>query len=372
MQAAARADDWNCLAAQVPIPSIFLTWEWTETWWGHFGAPYTSCLLFVERGEDLLAVLPLARRRVGPRRDGLFGRVLFLCGSEEVCPDHLDLLAAPGVAPECLAAIIHYLRTTERAWDVVDLSGVAAGGNLDQHRGLIKATFFVRSSILAFAPYVTIDGTSAGHPQRSNAKKRSNLNRRVRLLEQEGARYIVVSAPVAGRFMNEFFALHARRAAAKKIRSTFAGDRLLAFHQEVLERTGTRGWHWNRQLRANDRMVAAIYGYLFSGRMSYYQIAIDPDWDRWSPGTLLIHLSLADAQGSGVREYDFLRGEEEYKERWATGKRPVLRLRFFNDTPTGRLARVFGAVHGALQRIRNWGRQRATAPEVAPPDPGQE
>lgn len=371
-QAATRASDWNRLAAQIPIASIFVTWEWTDSWWAHFGAHYTPRLLFVERGDEVLGILPLALRCVAPRRDGLAGRVLFLCGSDEVCPDHLDLLAATHDAPACLAAITEYLRTVERAWEIIDLSGVAAGGNLDQHRALLEAAFPTRRTVLALAPYATIQGTSAEHLSRLSSKKRYTLNRRVRLLEQEGARYGSVAPATASGFMREFFALHARRAAAKGIHSTFAGARLLAFHQEVLKRTEETGWHWNRELRNGGHLIAAIYGYLFAGRMSYYQIAIDPEWDRWSPGTSLIHLSLADAHAGGVREFDFLRGEEEYKDGWATGKRPVLHLRAYNNSPAGTLARVFDEFCGALRRVRNRLRQRLTPPAPPTPAPGPE
>ncbi|CAG1010692.1 hypothetical protein BURK2_04088 [Burkholderiales bacterium] len=368
-QAGTRASEWNHLAAKVPIASIFLTWEWIDSWWTHFGAPYTPCLLVVERGEELLAILPLAGKWVSPRRDGLFGRVLFLCGSEEVCPDHLDLLAAPGDAAACLAAIARYLRASERAWEVIDLSGIAAEGNLDRNRALLEEVFAARRSVLALAPYATIQGTYAEHLARLSAKKRYNLNRGVRLLEQEGVRYLSVAPAAAAGFMSKFFALHARRAATKGILSTFAGERLLAFHTEVLERTAANGWHWNRELRADRGMIAGLYGYLFAGRMSYYQIAIDPSWDRWSPGTSLIHLSLVDAHAGGIQEFDFLRGEEEYKDRWATGKRPVLRLRLFNNTPAGLLARLFGSIHGLLRRVRDRSSRRVRSRELQAPGP---
>jgi CelD/BcsL family acetyltransferase involved in cellulose biosynthesis len=50
--------------------------------------------------------------------------------------------------------------------------------------------------------------------------------------------------------------------------------------------------------------------------------------DRWSPGKLLINAGIREASLSHLREYDFLRGHESYKSRWANQQRQIGQLEF--------------------------------------------
>lgn len=48
-----------------------------------------------------------------------------------------------------------------------------------------------------------------------------------------------------------------------------------------------------------------------------------PEAEAYSPGTLLVAEQLRQSFASGMKEYDWLEGDESYKARWATASRPV-------------------------------------------------
>ncbi|MFQ6015808.1 MAG: hypothetical protein ACE5NP_10235, partial [Anaerolineae bacterium] len=50
---------WNSLLTQSPSPTIFLTWQWQNNWWKHFGTPDGLRLLTVqdEKGQ-LVGIAP--------------------------------------------------------------------------------------------------------------------------------------------------------------------------------------------------------------------------------------------------------------------------------------------------------------------------
>jgi CelD/BcsL family acetyltransferase involved in cellulose biosynthesis len=50
--------------------------------------------------------------------------------------------------------------------------------------------------------------------------------------------------------------------------------------------------------------------------------------ERWSPGKLLISAGIREANASNMSEYDLLRGDEDYKLRWATDERHIGQLAF--------------------------------------------
>ncbi len=350
-EAAVRAAEWNALAAALPFASVFTTWEWVDTWWNHFGETYEPCTLFVERGEELLGVLPLAFKKLGWHRDGLGGRVLLYASSLELSPDHLDLIAKPEEASVCLKALVDYLHRTPAAWDVLDLSGLAAGGNLD--RLFASGSLSGNRTTLSRAPYLALAGTFDDYLQAFSAKARYNFGRALRQLEAQGFTFVEVQPAEADAFFLDLYALHARRSSAKGVASTFQGESIARFHRELLQRTAGLGWHWNRALRGPNGMVAGIYAYLVAGRIAYYQIAIDPVWERYSPGTALIFGALRDAYASRAAEFDFLRGEEEYKRRWTRDAREVVRWRLFAATPRGLLARFWSSAYGWARRAKH-------------------
>src|SRR6185503_5081291 len=70
--------------------------------------------------------------------------------------------------------------------------------------------------------------------------------------------------------------------------------------------------------------VAAAYGFKHRGRFAYYQAGLLPAWRRRSAGTVVMVELMRHAAGEGVRELDFLRGDETYKAIWATTARATV------------------------------------------------
>ena len=79
-----------------------------------------------------------------------------------------------------------------------------------------------------------------------------------------------------------------------------------------------RGWLRLWFLEVEGRAVAAWYGFRFGDVEWYYQSGRDPDWDRSSVGLTLLARTLQGAFDDGMSAYAFLRGDEAYKQRFAT------------------------------------------------------
>jgi CelD/BcsL family acetyltransferase involved in cellulose biosynthesis len=80
------------------------------------------------------------------------------------------------------------------------------------------------------------------------------------------------------------------------------------------------------ELVRDDLVVATVTAFEVAGRVSLYQSARHTD-PRWRDATtVLLAAIIDDACGRGLREVDFLRGEEPYKERFAPERREIVRL----------------------------------------------
>jgi CelD/BcsL family acetyltransferase involved in cellulose biosynthesis len=90
------------------------------------------------------------------------------------------------------------------------------------------------------------------------------------------------------------------------------------------------------------------------GKTYFYNGAYDERQGDLSPGTVLHAAAIEDSIRQGITEYDFLSGDEPYKDRWATGRRDIYHLTLHSGRPASL------AAQGALVEFR-WALRRSEA-----------
>jgi CelD/BcsL family acetyltransferase involved in cellulose biosynthesis len=121
--------------------------------------------------------------------------------------------------------------------------------------------------------------------------------------------------------MAALVALHRARWAARGEPGVLTDARVEGFHREVARGFAERGWLRLYLMRVGGRVAAAHYGFLARGCAYYYLGGFDPDFDRLSPGSLMLLHAVEAAVREGAREFDFLRGREPYKYAWSAQDR---------------------------------------------------
>ena len=290
--------EWGGLAREAG--NVFGTPEWISTWWGHFGGGrrllLTSC-----RAPDgsLVAVLPLYVWRARPLRIARF------LGHGP--GDALGPVCRPADRPAVASALARRL----------DDLGVAllVGENLPGEEGWgerLRARPLYREA----SPALALDGTSWESLLGSWSK---NLRSQVRSRERKVAGEHSLSFRLAedpDRFAGDFARLFELHRARWPDGSGFADAE--AFHREFAALARERGWARLWLLEIDGETRAAWYGFRFAGVESYYQAGRDPDWDRYRLGFVLHAHTIREAANNGVREYRFLRGDEDFKFRFAS------------------------------------------------------
>ena len=123
-------------------------------------------------------------------------------------------------------------------------------------------------------------------------------------------------------------------------------------------RLAERGWARLYILHAEGAPRAALYGWKHGDRFAFYQAGYDPEWRQRSVGTVLLGHIVRDCFGDGLAEFDFLRGNESYKLKWANGWRETVRLRARDASLR---ALIHDAGRTAYWRLREAGK-RALSP----------
>jgi CelD/BcsL family acetyltransferase involved in cellulose biosynthesis len=156
-------------------------------------------------------------------------------------------------------------------------------------------------------------------------KMRSNWRYSVRRLEREGARIDLVSEEEAAGAVSELERLHSMRWEAEGKLGVLA-DELAARHLRLavpeLARAGILRMH---RLHRGGEAIAILFAMRGAHSTCYYLSGFNPKWARLSPGTALVGAAIARAASEGCIEFDFLRGQEDYKYAWGATERPMLR-----------------------------------------------
>lgn len=342
------ADDWRALHAAVGA-TPFQSWEWARAWWSHRRRG-RLLVLCARDGGALVGVLPLtiARRRV-----------TFL-GAPEA--DYQDLLALPGRADEVRDACAAWLAAAPE-WDVVDLPDVPEASPLAA-LAAPSPSLVVRRHPHRVCPYLALDGDwrlAAGKQLRTRlGQKRRRLDRDFRV------EFDLAGADELPHALDDLFWLHDRRWRRRGLRGAFARPSVRDFHRELAARFCARGWLRLHRLRVDGKTRAAFYCFGDGARVYYYLSGFDLALGRYSPGAVLMARAVEEAQASGARVFDLLRGDENYKREWGARERRTVRVVMRRLRSLRALVAVgaiaverAAAVAGSRLRNRLWGHRGA-------------
>lgn len=297
----AARDDWRRLAPATD--NIFSTWEWAELWWRHFGRRGSLSLARVRAQDGTIAVLPLyTGRRMGLRLTRFLGHGV---------ADQLG----PVCAPTKVAEVLSMLRAARTA-SLLLMERIPATSEWEAAGDVVLRA--EASPVIALAAADDWQSYLAAH----SPHFRQQVRRRARRVANAGVRFRLISHPAHLReALDALIALHMGRWGKRS--QAFAGARE-HFHREFAATALERGWLRLWLAEADGRAVSAWLGFRFAGVEYFYQSGRDRAWDHERVGAALLEHTIREAFADGMREYRLLRGDEPYKQRYASETRSVL------------------------------------------------
>lgn len=153
---------------------------------------------------------------------------------------------------------------------------------------------------------------------------RQNLRYYRRRVERSGIEHASTSSGDAALTLLEcLFALHGARWQTRGSPGVLAHDKIRSFHRQAVPALADAGLLRMHVLHQRGMPVAV--GYMLTAKVRAYDYitGFDPDLAPLGLGTVLIGCAIEAAVGEGAREFDFLRGREDYKYRWGAHDRPT-------------------------------------------------
>lgn len=346
---AALAPAWTALWRRVD-GLVFQSHGWVSAWWRTDHNIERRALLIglVWVGGALKAVLPLAT----VRRKGV--RLLEWAAKDH--SDYGDILVAPDCDPAALAAIWRRV-LAEGAFDMAYLNRLLPDAAV---RPLLTAARFRPNhrSELNFrvaGPW----RTGAEWFEAQSKKTRQNYRRSCKFLEEAGAvRFRLLGAdeplaPILARV-----AMLKRKWMAERGHESDLFDRDSTSLEALVAVLAELGILRIFVLECAGTVIAVSINFVQRNRMMAFVTTYDSDFERGSPGTVLMMDYIQWSIDQGLEMVDFLCGGEDFKRRFAT-ETVVLDSVVCARTLRGQLAML---ADGAHHRFKTWqARRRAAA-----------
>ncbi|MBV8843710.1 MAG: GNAT family N-acetyltransferase [Bryobacterales bacterium] len=354
---------WNELLQSSDANCLFLTWEWINTWWKHLGGRRKWSVLGVQKDNALTGLAPLCTQPRCFRRGQFLHEAVFL-GSGLAGADYLDMIIRRGHEDQACELLSQHLvlRKTSARWN--NLCRGASSAEAVARRMQRKGWSLVEAAVNV-CPWIPLHGhTWESYLATLGSEHRYAFNRKWKKLNRDfTVRLEGVRDPKdCAAAMDTLIRLHRLRWQTRGGSDAFKSTELMEFHREFAAVALARGWLRLYQLTVNEKPAAALYGFLYERKFYFFQSGLNPDFEKYSVGLILMGLSIRSAIEEGAQEYDLLHGDEVYKRHWARSVRILSRLELYppgvpgwSQKWTKRLARSTG-------RMLTRGRRRFVEP----------
>jgi CelD/BcsL family acetyltransferase involved in cellulose biosynthesis len=341
--------EWHELLCESASPNVFLTWEWIALWWDIYHGSSHLHVITVRDTTGRLVGLALFQRQVR-RALGLTGpvRLRFIGDGGDVTPEHLDVIAWRGWE-EAVAKRVGESLSEDVSIATIDLRPTPAASPL---RRTLQSIFETQSGRVSCAhdstcPILVLPDSVERFMAAQSSNYRKKIGEYERRCNRELHATVRRSASVedVARDMATLVSLHHERWQGRS--GSFRTRQYIAFHEQLARTFLERGWLRLFSLESGTQVLAVLYCFTYRGRYYFYQSGRDPQFARYRVGLVLMHRVVQEAIREGASVFDFLRGEETYKYRWATSHLDNVRLTYWKSLP----AWVDGQVRDGLRRF---------------------
>lgn len=151
-------------------------------------------------------------------------------------------------------------------------------------------------------------------------KERHELRRKRRRYEASAGPVDVVSATGAGDAFDQFIECHRRSSGDK---GSFMSSQMARFFGDLL---ALPGWQVDAMFGDRGQVAAAAFSFTDESGYYLYNSAYEPELSHLSPGQVLLGALIEQAIDRRLEVFDFLKGDEAYKHRLGSAKRPLYEI----------------------------------------------
>ncbi len=317
--------EWNELLTGSISDNPFLRYEYQSVWWEHRGGgewPAADLVLVSAReDEKLIGIAPLFISEYEGQP------ALLLIGSIEIS-DYLDLIVRMDDHAQFLSGLLDFLASSLpdnwRSLDWYNLPDssptLAALKAESTQRGWTHLEEIYRPT-----PRIALNGDFEEYLSRVEKKQRHEIRRKMRRAEESGrgVRWVISDLTDIEAEIDSFLALMEQ----DQGKAGFLREPMRVQMRAVIRTAYENGWLWLAFLEADGQRIAAALNFDYKDKLWGYNAGVNRAYMDLSPGWVLLGHILQWACENKRTEFDFMRGDEEYKYRFGAVNQYVMRVK---------------------------------------------
>jgi CelD/BcsL family acetyltransferase involved in cellulose biosynthesis len=310
----AMANEWNQLLEESITRVPFLRHEYLAAWWGHRGGgewPESALYIIAARDNDgkLLGAAPmfLSKNHAGEP-------ALFLIGSVEIS-DFLDIIVREDDLDTFLDNILAHLTGPDvpewsslELYNLLETSSTLSG--IEKLTGKYGLTF--HQERIQPAPIITLPNDFDEYLASLDKRYSRELRRKLRnamgyFIPVEW--YDVEDEASLENEINDFILMMRE----EEEKDAFLTEEMVSQFHAIAQAALQAGWLKLSFLKVGKEKAAGYFNFDYDDRIWVYNSCLARKFGQLSPGIVLMGLLIQDSIEKSQKEFDLMRGDEEYK-----------------------------------------------------------
>lgn len=326
--------EWNKLLESCSHRNIFMTFEWIYSWWKHFGKGRNLYVLVASEEGQIKGIAPLMVSKI--KNVGIRARKIEFIGMplsdySDFIIDYRDIKKGD----EILQAFCDFLKSNKKDWDLINLNRIQEGSpTLKIFRSIRKPSRLSGGFSCDFAPRLVRgpssikDNKQRVHKElrQDNKDPEKSMGRSVKRFLRDGKGKLTScnnNKEGCSEKIELIFSQHIKRWEGTPTTSMFNDENHREFFIEVMDLLMPKGLADIIYLPFNEKPAAFLLVFMYNDVFCDYMSTSDSSLSRYSPGRVLLKLSMDSEISSRYGVYDFMRGNHRYKLKYAS---QILRL----------------------------------------------
>ena len=319
------AASWNALVEQSIADTPFSRHEYLSEWWKTLGGgEWKSAeliLVSATENDQLVGIAPLFITEY----DGQ--RALMFVGSIEIS-DYLDLIVRADDLSRFLSGLLDFLASSAGDWSALDWYNLpdssptlAALKAEAERRGWTHYEEVYRPT-----PRIPLNGSFEEYLAHIDKKQRHEIRRKMRRAAEGDKKvdfHIVDGTENITAEINAFLDLMAHDPGKEQFLHPAMREQMTV----TIQNAHAQGYLWLAFLEVDGAKTAASLNFDYKNKLWGYNSGVSREHMELSPGWVLLANVIQWCCEHGRYEFDFMRGDEEYKYRFGGVNKYVMRAR---------------------------------------------
>jgi len=246
-------------------------------------------------------------------------------------PFHLNFIILPEKEKEIINLIFKHLEKKSKEWDILNLAPLINDAGLWSKYSIaaINGSYKIKTSSSFVSPYIVLPESWEIYLKTRSSNFRHNLRRRFRRLEQKFKVEFqkCLDSSELDETLDRFIKLHRKRWGKREDKTgSLSTHQSIKYLKDVNRLFFNRDWLRFFYLKINNQLVSYLYCFKYNEKIYAYMIAYDTKWNSESVGTMLYAYIIKDSIAKGIKEFDFLGGDEAFKYNFTDLKRVNIKI----------------------------------------------